>query len=112
MPDDVPVEFIIGSGAPILRRWQRHESRCRILCVVVAVACFVTADWLFVDHADASLAVVWLFFVTAPGSLIYLAMLNSVTIPTWAFIGGFVAIGALQAWVLWRLCRGRILVDR
>jgi hypothetical protein len=47
--------------------------------IVLGVAVFVTVDTLFIDHPDASLSGVWLFFVTLPGSLLVSAlwMLNT-----------------------------------
>ncbi|MFG2460913.1 SCO4225 family membrane protein [Streptomyces sp. NPDC048523] len=58
------------------------------LLVVAAVLGWVGVDALFVDHADASLAGVWAFLVTAPASLLFV-MLPGV----WAWAG--IAVGAV-----------------
>nr|WSZ15668.1 hypothetical protein OH837_21240 [Streptomyces canus] len=44
------------------------------LLVVAAVVGWVGVDALFVEHADASLAGVWAFLVTAPASLLFVML--------------------------------------
>lgn len=44
------------------------------LLVVAAVLGWVGVDALFVEHADASLAAVWAFLVTAPASLLFVML--------------------------------------
>ncbi|EFG65731.1 SCO4225 family membrane protein [Streptomyces sp. SPB074] len=41
------------------------------LALVAAVVCWVLADHYLVAHADASMAGVWIFFSTAPVSMIF-----------------------------------------
>ncbi|MFE3830938.1 SCO4225 family membrane protein [Streptomyces sp. NPDC059092] len=42
------------------------------LALVAAATVFVTVDTLFVHHADASIAGVWLFFLAAPTVFLFL----------------------------------------
>ncbi|GAB2959292.1 hypothetical protein GCM10023080_019090 [Streptomyces pseudoechinosporeus] len=74
------------------------------LALVAAVGVWVGLDALFVEHADASLAGVWLFVVTAPTSLLFAALPGALS-----FVG--VAVGAVtQAFALgaaYRWFRGR-----
>lgn len=64
------------------------------LAVVAAVGVWVGVDTLFVEHADASFAALWLFVVTAPTSFLFLALPGALP-----FIG--VAVGAVaQAFAL------------
>ncbi|NNN37232.1 hypothetical protein HLK59_44235 [Streptomyces sp. S3(2020)] len=44
------------------------------LALVAAVVGWVGVDALFVEHADASLAGVWAFLVTAPTSLLFVML--------------------------------------
>ncbi|MFC4500845.1 MULTISPECIES: SCO4225 family membrane protein [Streptomyces] len=70
------------------------------LALVAAVAGWVAVDTLLVTHADASFAGVWLFFVTAPTSLLFAAAPGAL-----AWIG--VPIGAVvQAALLGAAYRG------
>jgi hypothetical protein len=69
------------------------------LALVAAVVVWVGVDTLFVEHADASLAGVWAFLVTAPVSLLFVMLPGPLP-----FIG--IAVGAvLQAAVLGALYR-------
>ncbi|MFJ9154862.1 SCO4225 family membrane protein [Streptomyces sp. NPDC102270] len=52
------------------------------LLVVAAVLGWVGVDALFVEHADASLAGVWAFLVTAPASLLFVMLPGA-----WAWAG-------------------------
>ena len=45
-----------------------------LLIVVAAVVGWVGVDTLFVEHADASLAGVWAFLITAPASLLFVML--------------------------------------
>ncbi|WP_433343682.1 SCO4225 family membrane protein [Streptomyces sp. CA-253872] len=44
------------------------------LALVAAVVCWVLADHYLVAHADASMAGVWIFFSTAPVSMMFAAL--------------------------------------
>ncbi|MEW2347705.1 MULTISPECIES: SCO4225 family membrane protein [unclassified Streptomyces] len=44
------------------------------LALVAGVVCWVIADHYLVAHADASMAGVWIFFSTAPVSMIFAAL--------------------------------------
>ena len=64
------------------------------LAVVAAVGVWVGVDALFVEHADAGFAGIWLFVVTAPTSFLFTALPGALP-----FVG--VAVGAAaQAFVL------------
>ncbi|MEU1513040.1 hypothetical protein ABZ490_12885 [Streptomyces sp. NPDC005811] len=39
-----------------------------------ALTAWITVDTLFISHADASFAGMWLFFATAPTSLLFLVV--------------------------------------
>lgn len=58
------------------------------LLVVAAVVGWVGVDALFVEHADASLAGVWAFRVTAPASLLFVMLPRA-----WAWSG--IVVGAV-----------------
>ncbi|WP_328769962.1 SCO4225 family membrane protein [Streptomyces sp. NBC_00286] len=84
----------LRSLAQPLRRNLANPAALGYLAVVAAVGVWVGVDALFVEHADASLAGVWLFVVTAPTSFLFLALPGALPI-----IG--VAVGAVtQASVL------------
>jgi hypothetical protein len=58
------------------------------LLVVTAVVGWVAVDTLFIEHADASLAGVWAFLVTAPASLLFVMLPGA-----WAWAG--IIVGAV-----------------
>jgi hypothetical protein len=70
------------------------------LLVVAAVVGWVGVDALFVEHADASLAGVWAFLVTAPASLLFVMLPSSLA---WV---GIVAGAVANAAVLGAVYRG------
>ncbi|WP_225629452.1 SCO4225 family membrane protein [Streptomyces werraensis] len=57
-----------------LRQYLLHPVALGYLALVAAVGVWVGVDTLFVEHADASLAGSWLFFVTAPTSFLFVAL--------------------------------------
>lgn len=70
----------------------------RIYLGVVAVAItFGVVDTLFVDHADASLAAVWMFFATMPTSLV---ILPRAEVPAGVLLALVVVAGLVQATVI------------
>ncbi|MFD8718058.1 SCO4225 family membrane protein [Streptomyces sp. NPDC059629] len=69
------------------------------LALVAAVVVWVGVDTLFAEHADASLAGVWAFLVTAPASLLFVMLPGP---PAWA---GVVVGAVVQAAVLGVLYR-------
>ncbi|MET8554174.1 hypothetical protein ABZV64_04280 [Streptomyces sp. NPDC004959] len=64
------------------------------LTLVAAVVCWVIADHYLVEHADASMAGVWIFFSTAPVSMLFAAL------PTPLFWAGPVVGALVNALVL------------
>ncbi|MBZ3908006.1 hypothetical protein WB401_33900 [Streptomyces brasiliscabiei] len=87
-----------------LRRHLVNPAALGYLALVVAVGVWVGVDALFVEHADASLAGVWLFLVTAPTSLFFVALpggLSFAGIVLGAVIQAFV-LGAAYRWVVER----------
>jgi hypothetical protein len=54
---------------------------------------WVGVDALFVEHADASLAGVWTFLVTAPASLLSVVLPG---VPAWAVVNAAVLGAAYQ----------------
>lgn len=77
-----------------LRHHLLNPAALGYLALVATVGVWVGVDALFVEHADASLAGVWLFAVTAPTSFLFLALPGALP-----FIG--VAVGAVaQAFAL------------
>ncbi|MDQ0771616.1 hypothetical protein QF026_000082 [Streptomyces aurantiacus] len=83
------------------------SSSCRIfalgyLAVVAAVAVWVGVDTLFVEHADASFAGVWLFVVTAPTSFLFVSLPGA--LPLLGVIAGAVSqafvFGGAYRWFL------------
>jgi hypothetical protein len=66
------------------------------LLVVAAVVGWVGVDALFVEHADASLAGVWAFLVTAPASLLFV-MLPGVLAWAGIVVGALVNAAVLGA---------------
>ncbi|MER5220495.1 SCO4225 family membrane protein [Streptomyces flaveus] len=87
-----------------LRHHLVNPAALGYLALVAAVGIWVGVDTLFVEHADASLAAVWLFIVTAPTSFLFLALPGALP-----FVG--IAVGAVtQAFALgaaYRWFRGR-----
>lgn len=71
-----------------LRHHLLNPAALGYLALVATVGVWVGVDALFVEHADASLAGVWLFAVTAPTSFLFLALPGALP-----FIG--VAVGAV-----------------
>ncbi|MDQ0762671.1 hypothetical protein QF027_005306 [Streptomyces canus] len=69
-------------------RYFRNPLALGYLLLVAAVLCWVGVDALFVEHADASLAGVWAFLVTAPASLLFVMLPEA-----WAWAG--IALGAV-----------------
>ncbi|MER5215719.1 hypothetical protein ABT063_35650 [Streptomyces sp. NPDC002838] len=67
-------------------------SRCYLAAVVLASG-FTLYDDLFVTHADASLAGVWPLFLTAPLSLLFVALPESLS--TGALFYAEIALAAL-----------------
>ncbi|PAZ13864.1 hypothetical protein CLM62_20430 [Streptomyces sp. SA15] len=67
-------------------------SRCYLAAVVLASG-FALYDDLFVTHADASLAGVWPLFLTAPLSLLFVALPESLS--TGALFYAEIALAAL-----------------
>ncbi|MFE7839915.1 SCO4225 family membrane protein [Streptomyces sp. NPDC057474] len=87
-----------------LRRHLLNPAALGYLALVVAVGVWVGVDTLFVEHADASFAGVWLFLVTAPTSLLFVALpggLPFLGIVLGAVIQAFV-LGAAYRWVVER----------
>lgn len=77
-----------------LRHYLVNPAALGYLAVVATVGVWVGVDALFVEHADASLAGVWLFIATAPTSFLFLALPGALP-----FIG--IAVGAVtQAFAL------------
>ncbi|MFE4692911.1 SCO4225 family membrane protein [Streptomyces sp. NPDC056749] len=77
------------------------------LAIVAAVGVWVGLDATLVEHADASLAGVWLFIVTAPTSMLFAALPGSLPFAGIA-VGAFVqalALGAAYRWALGRATR-------
>lgn len=88
------------NGTRFLTSALRTPAALGYLALVAAVVAWVGLDTLFVEHADASLAGVWIFVVTAPTSFLFLALPGPLP-----WIG--VAVGALvQAVALGALYRG------
>ncbi|WP_338897817.1 hypothetical protein WBG99_21310 [Streptomyces sp. TG1A-60] len=82
------------SLSQVLRHHLVNPAALGYLAVVAAVGVWVGVDALFVEHADASLAGVWLFLVTAPTSLLFSALPGALP-----FVG--IVVGAVtQAFVL------------
>ena len=78
-------------------------SRCYLAAVVLA-SVFTLYDDLFVTHADASMAGVWPLFLTAPLSLLFMALPESLS--TGALFYAEIALAALvNATVLGALAR-------
>ncbi|MFD4988747.1 SCO4225 family membrane protein [Streptomyces sp. NPDC058374] len=75
------------AGTPF-RRSLLNPAALGYLAVVAAVWVWIGVDTLLVDHADASLAGVWGFLVTAPTSFLFAALPGPLPL-----IG--VAVGAL-----------------
>ncbi|MFM9699216.1 SCO4225 family membrane protein [Streptomyces europaeiscabiei] len=87
-----------------LRRHLLNPAALGYLALVVAVGVWVGVDSLFVEHADAGFAGVWLFLVTAPTSLLFVALpggLPFLGIVLGAVIQAFV-LGAAYRWVVER----------
>ncbi|MDX3693385.1 hypothetical protein PV726_24155 [Streptomyces europaeiscabiei] len=87
-----------------LRRHLLNPAALGYLALVVAVGVWVGVDSLFVEHADAGFAGVWLFLVTAPTSLLFVALpggLPFLGVVLGAVIQAFV-LGAAYRWVVER----------
>lgn len=87
-----------------LRRHLLNPAALGYLALVVAVGVWVGVDSLFVEHADSRLRRVWLFLVTAPTSLLFVALpggLPFLGIVLGAVIQAFV-LGATYRWVVER----------
>ncbi|WP_329457440.1 SCO4225 family membrane protein [Streptomyces sp. NBC_01497] len=56
------------------RRALLHPVSLAYLALVAGVWCWVACDLLFVTHQDATLSGVWAFLVTAPTSLLFVAL--------------------------------------
>ncbi|WP_133910796.1 SCO4225 family membrane protein [Streptomyces sp. NBC_00582] len=52
----------------------RTPAALGYLLLVGVLTAWVAVDTLFISHADASLAGMWLFFATAPTSLLFLVV--------------------------------------
>ncbi|MFE2062206.1 SCO4225 family membrane protein [Streptomyces sp. NPDC059467] len=74
------------------------------LALVAAVVVWVGADTLFVEHADASLAGVWAFLVTAPTSLLFVMLPGPLA---WAGVVVGAVVQAAVLGVLYRKVSGR-----
>jgi hypothetical protein len=74
----------------------RNPLALGYLLLVTAVLGWVFVDALFVEHADASLAGVWAFVVTAPTSPLFMMLPE---VPAWAAIvtGAVVNAAVLEA---------------
>ncbi|MFS8202288.1 SCO4225 family membrane protein [Streptomyces sp. CWNU-52B] len=87
-----------------LRHHLVNPAALGYLAVVVAVAVWVGVDTLFVEHADASFAGVWLFVVTAPTSFLFVLLPGA--LPLIGVVLGAVAqafvLGAAYHWFLKR----------
>ncbi|MEU1558354.1 hypothetical protein ABZ517_37415 [Streptomyces scabiei] len=87
-----------------LRRNLLNPAALGYLALVAAVGVWVGADTLFVEHADAGFAGVWLFLVTAPTSFLFVALpggLPFVGVVLGAVIQA-VVIGAAYRWAVER----------
>ncbi|MFI1050531.1 SCO4225 family membrane protein [Streptomyces griseoruber] len=80
--------FFIMNGYRSLVSALRTPAALGYLFLVGALAAWVAVDTLFISHADASFAGMWLFFATAPTSLLFLVVPSQ-----FALIG--VSIGAV-----------------
>ncbi|MDF6019826.1 hypothetical protein [Streptomyces sp. JH34] len=90
-----------------LRRYLLNPAALGYLAVVAAVGVWVGLDALLVERADASLAGVWLFLVTAPTSMLFLALpgvLPFAGVAVGAVIQAL-ALGAAYRWVIGRTTR-------
>ncbi|MBP0459864.1 SCO4225 family membrane protein [Streptomyces montanisoli] len=76
-------------------------SRCYLI-VMAAVLVWVAIDTLFVPHADASMAGVWPFFLTAPTSLLLLAVPG---LDGWGLLAGMAVAAVVNATLLGLLVR-------
>ncbi|WP_436737186.1 SCO4225 family membrane protein [Streptomyces sp. BBFR102] len=76
------------SAGTTVRRALLNPVALAYLAVVAAVWIWITVDTLLVPHADASLAAVWGFFVTAPTSFLFVSLPGPLP-----FVG--VGVGAL-----------------
>ncbi|WP_016908204.1 SCO4225 family membrane protein [Streptomyces xiaopingdaonensis] len=56
------------------RRVRANPAGLAYLALVAAAALFATVDAVWVPHADASFAGVWVLFATAPASLLVLGL--------------------------------------
>ncbi|MFF0014624.1 SCO4225 family membrane protein [Streptomyces sp. NPDC005374] len=74
------------------------------LIVVAAVVGWVGVDTLFVEHADASLAAVWAFLVTAPASLLFVMLPDSLA---WAGVVAGALVNAAVLGAAYRSINGR-----
>ncbi|WP_203186364.1 SCO4225 family membrane protein [Streptomyces pratensis] len=85
-----------------LRRYLLNPAALAYLAIVAAVGVWVGLDALLVEHADASLAGVWLFIVTAPTSMLFAFLPGALPFAGIA-VGAVVqalALGAAYHWAL------------
>lgn len=82
--------------------------------LVIATATMVALVWTFAE--DPGFVAIWLILLTAPLSLLYWGMYDLLFPPdatgpfvTVAFYSYSLTAGFVQAWLLWRLFRGRRL---
>ncbi|MEV7872557.1 hypothetical protein AB0P17_42095 [Streptomyces sp. NPDC088124] len=88
----------------MFRHYLLNPAALAYLALVTAVGLWIAVDTLFIEHADASLAGVWAFFVTAPTSLLFVTVPDPLAwfgIPFGAVVQA-VALGALYRWVTGR----------
>ncbi|MGA4857577.1 SCO4225 family membrane protein [Streptomyces koyangensis] len=92
------------SAGTTFRRSLLNPVALGYLAVVAAVWVWIGVDTLFVTHADASMAGVWGFFVTAPTSFLFVSLpgpLPFVGVAAGALLQAL-ALGAAYRWVTGR----------
>ncbi|MFE2941259.1 SCO4225 family membrane protein [Streptomyces sp. NPDC059255] len=84
----------------MFRHYLLNPAALAYLALVGAVGLWIAVDTLFIEHADASFAGVWLFFVTAPTSLLFTTVSGPMAWFGVVFgaVVQAVALGALYRW--------------
>lgn len=92
------------SAGTTFRRSLLNPAALGYLAVVAAVWAWIAVDTLLVTHADASMAGVWGFFVTAPTSFLFASLPGPLPL-VGAAVGALVqalALGAAYRWATGR----------
>lgn len=92
------------SAGTTFRRSLLNPAALGYLAVVAAVWIWIGVDTLLVTHADAGMAGVWGFFVTAPTSFLFVSLpdpLPFVGVAVGALVQAL-ALGAVYRWVTGR----------